>query len=83
MDDVFKISFGKLGPTEVRVIIILINTTVFFLNNPQIDTFFNLTLSLYDILLSVVAILLYAISINAIITTSRELARNAEERRSN
>ena len=83
VDDVFKISFGKLGPTEVRVIIILINTAVFFLNNPQFDTFFNLTLSLYDILLSIVAGLLYAISINAIITTSRELARNADERRSN
>ena len=29
VDDVFQISFGKLGPTEVRVIIVLINTIVF------------------------------------------------------
>jgi len=81
VDDVFKISFGKLGPTEVRVIIILINTIVFFLNNPQIDTFFNLTVSLYDILLAVVAALLYIISINSMVTTSLELARQEESKK--
>ena len=75
IDDVFKISFGKLGPTEVRVIIILINTSVFFLNNPQFEMPFNTTLTLYDILLSVVAFLLYFFFTTSMLSTSRELAR--------
>jgi phosphatidylglycerophosphate synthase len=78
VDDVFKISFGKLGPTEVRVIIILINTIVFFLGNPQFDVVFNWTLSLYDLLLLVVIGLLYFIFFTTIISTGRELARKGE-----
>jgi phosphatidylglycerophosphate synthase len=78
VDEIFKISFGKLGPTEVRVIIIMINTVVFFLGNPEINTFFNLKLSLYDILLSLVAALLFIIFTNSIIATSVELARKGE-----
>jgi len=75
VDDVFKISFGKLGPTEVRAIIILINTIVFFLGNPQFDVIFNWTLSLYDLLLMIVIGLLYFIFFTTIISTGRELAR--------
>ena len=78
VDDVFKISFGKLGPTEVRVIIILINTIVFFLGNPHYDVFFNWTLTLYDMLLLIVIGLLYGIFFNTIISTGRNLAKLGE-----
>ena len=78
VDDVFKISFGKLGPTEVRVIIILINTIVFFLGNPQFDVVFNWTMSLYDLLLLIVIGLIYFIFFTTIISTGRELARKGE-----
>lgn len=41
----FKISFGKLGPTEVRLIIFAANTLVFFLGNPMLHLHgFNMTL---------------------------------------
>ncbi len=80
IDDVFKISFGKLGPTEVRVIIILINSFVFFLNNPQFELPFNITLTLYDILLSIVAFLLYFFFTTSMISTIRNLAREAEKK---
>jgi phosphatidylglycerophosphate synthase len=78
VDDVFKISFGKLGPTEVRVIIILINTIVFFLGNPQFDFIFNWTLTLYDALLLIVIGLLYSIFFSTIISTGRNLAKLEE-----
>ncbi len=78
VDEIFKISFGKLGPTEVRVIIIGINTTVFFLNNPNYQTFFNITLSLYDFLMIGVASLLFFFFITSSISTSIELARKGE-----
>jgi len=35
--DVFKISFGRLGPTEARILMIAANTAVFFLGNPTFD----------------------------------------------
>ena len=75
IDDVFKISFGKLGPTEVRVIIILINTAAFFLANPKFEMPFNTTWTLYDLLLSFVAFLLYFFFTTSMLSTSRELAR--------
>lgn len=45
---VFKISYGKLGPTEVRLVIILANFYFYFGPNPEFDfgyfqiTFYNL-----------------------------------------
>ncbi len=35
--DVFKISFGGVGPTEARVLMIAGNTLVFFLGNPTLE----------------------------------------------
>ncbi|MFN2145364.1 MAG: CDP-alcohol phosphatidyltransferase family protein [Anaerolineales bacterium] len=78
VDDIFKISFGKLGPTEVRVIIILINTIVFFTGNPQFDVIFNWTLTLYDLLLLIVIGLLYFFFFTSIFSTGRDLARKGE-----
>jgi phosphatidylglycerophosphate synthase len=78
VDDIFKISFGKLGPTEVRVIIILINTIVFFLDNPKFNVVFDWTLTLYDLLLLIVMGLLYGIFFVTITTTGLDLARKGE-----
>ncbi len=78
VDDVFKISFGKLGPTEVRVIIVLINTAVFFTKNPTVGTFLNVDFSLYDALMSVVAFLLFSFFFVNAAQTSVELAKKGE-----
>jgi phosphatidylglycerophosphate synthase len=78
VDDIFKISFGKLGPTEVRVLIIIINTAVFFSGNPQYTITENLTFSLYDLLMIVISLLIYGHLINAVIRTSLELSRLGE-----
>ncbi|MGD2027469.1 MAG: CDP-alcohol phosphatidyltransferase family protein [Anaerolineales bacterium] len=78
VDDVFKISFGKLGPTEARAILILINTIVFFLGNPRFGTFLNIELTLFDFLLSLVALLLFFIFFTSSTRTSLELARKGE-----
>lgn len=78
VDDIFKISFGKLGPTEVRVLIILINTVVFFSGNPQFAISGNLTLSLYDLLMIIISLLIYGHLINAVLRTSLELSRLGE-----
>ena len=49
---VFKISYGKLGPTEVRVIAMLSNAAVFFLGNPKLTLpVANITLTLYNLII--------------------------------
>ena len=78
VDDVFKISFGKLGPTEVRVLIIIFNTIVYFLNNPDFGTFFGITLSLFDFLILIIAFLLFFFYTTSAIQTSIDLARKGE-----
>lgn len=75
VDEVFQISFGKLGPTEVRVIIILINSAAFLLKNPKIGVIFGLPLTLFDVLLATVTGLIFIIFTNAMISTCRKLAK--------
>lgn len=55
---VFKISYGKLGPTEVRVIAMLSNTAVYFLGNPQISLPW-FSISLYNLILVCIIFLLF------------------------
>jgi len=78
IDDVFKISYGKLGPTEVRVIFILINTTVFFLGNPTVWNVFNIPFSLFDILVGIVGLLLFSFFAVSAVETSIMLAKKGE-----
>ncbi len=70
----FAISYGKLGPTEVRIIAILANTVVFFIGNPQLKLF-NMTQTIYDWGVIVIVLILSVISIT---TTVRQANRLAE-----
>jgi archaetidylinositol phosphate synthase len=45
--DVFKISFAGVGPTEIRLVIILCNTIVWYFKNPHI-VMLGQSLTLYD-----------------------------------
>jgi len=69
----FKISYGKLGPTEVRIIAILTNTLVFFGGNPVYRLAF-VSISLFDLILSTIAALLIGIYIFSTLVQARELA---------
>lgn len=54
---VFQISFARLGPTEIRCIVIIANAIVFFVGNPLIRTNFGVT-SLYNIIAATLAAVL-------------------------
>lgn len=58
----FKISYGKLGPTEVRVLAILLNTGMYFGGERtwavSAGMFGHVTLSLYDLIVGFIGILL-------------------------
>lgn len=54
VDGVFKISYGGLGPTEMRLIVIAANTAVFFLGNPSFEIGGQM-LTVFDVVVLAVA----------------------------
>jgi phosphatidylglycerophosphate synthase len=70
---VFKISYGKIGPTELRVVILLANTFIFFFGNPQIHLPF-VTLSLVDLLVILIAVGLLVVYVVTALQEARALA---------
>lgn len=56
----FKISYGKVGPTEIRAFAVLMNTVVFFIRNPGFEFSFG-TVTLFEFFLGLVTLALFAI----------------------
>jgi hypothetical protein len=67
----FKISYGRLGPTEGRALAVLLNTAMYFFGM-QIIVFGRQTFSIYDIFIAAIALLLLGIFMN---TATREALR--------
>ena len=78
VDQVFQISYGRLGPTEVRVIFMTINTIVFFIGNPSYEIFPKYSLTLFGFVIAGVAGLLFFFFFTSIVQTSRFLAKQGE-----
>lgn len=77
----FKISYGGLGPTELRVVAILLNTAIFFIGQKTLQWSLagnRLGFSIYDLVLSFVAILLFGIFFSTSWKQARVLARLEE-----
>jgi phosphatidylglycerophosphate synthase len=76
----FKISYGKLGPTEIRVFAILLNTAMYFggvqtsLGSGRVLS--QIAINLYDVFLAALAMLLLYFFL---ITAIREMIRLAKE----
>jgi len=70
----FTISYGKLGPTEARLIAIAANTLVFFLGNPTFKIL-SFDLSIYDWIATIIIILLAIICSSTTYVQSRILSR--------
>jgi protein-S-isoprenylcysteine O-methyltransferase Ste14 len=73
VDGVFQISYGKLGPTEVRVIIVALNTAMFFFGVLRIKLPFG-WFTVYDIPVAIIALVLFLIFVVSSWTKARELA---------
>jgi phosphatidylglycerophosphate synthase len=70
----FRISYGRLGPTEVRVIAILANTLIFFFGNPKIGAPWG-WLTIFDLVAALIAGILFMIFIFSTLQEARGLAR--------
>ncbi len=70
---VFQISFASLGPTEIRVVMILANIFVFYVGNPTITTIFGI-FTMYDFVIIFISLFLFGAFIVMTIIRARELA---------
>jgi archaetidylinositol phosphate synthase len=74
VNGVFRISYIRLGPTEMRVIAILANTLVFFAGNPMLRLPFG-PLSFYNLVALVLAGLFFGAFIVVTLMQALELAK--------
>ncbi len=74
---VFQLSYGKFGPTEVRVILILLNATMFFLGIPEVELPLGLN-TIYDIPIAIIAIVLGVLYTFGSIKEAVELSKLGE-----
>jgi len=73
VNGVFQISYGKFGPTEVRLVLILLNTMMFFVGIPQVDLPFVQTI--YDIPIALIALILVYLYVAGSIKDAVKLAK--------
>lgn len=73
----FRISYGKLGPTEVRAIAVSVNTLIFFWGNPVWDTAIG-GMTIFDFVGAAVAALLFLIFISSTLRQAAQLTRLGE-----
>jgi phosphatidylglycerophosphate synthase len=71
---VFKISYGKFGPTEMRVLAILVNAIFFFVGRPVVETAMG-TVAVYDLLVLAIAFALIVVFLVSTVKRARELAK--------
>jgi hypothetical protein len=73
----FKISYGRLGPTESRAIAVLLNTAMYFFGM-QTFKLFGQMFSVYDVVVAAIALLLSSFFINTAIGEARRLSALGE-----
>jgi phosphatidylglycerophosphate synthase len=77
---IFKISYGKIGPTEVRVIVIGANAGFYFSDNPMLHlSFINITL--FNLILVGITILLFIYFL--VFTLTEAASLNKQDRLTN
>lgn len=77
----FKISYGRLGPTEIRALAILLNTSMYFFGLRPMEWVIannRLAVSVYDLAVSFIALLLFSFFLNTAWKQGRELAKLGE-----
>ena len=74
VEGVFQISYGKFGPTEVRMILFLLNTLMFFWAGAPTFTLPMGQVTVYDLLVGLIAAVLIGLYVGNTVTKARELS---------
>lgn len=77
VDGVFKISYTKLGPTEMRAIAILANTVIFAVGNPGLELPVG-TVTVYDGIVAAIAVALTVGFLVSMLQQARRMAALGE-----
>ena len=77
VEGVFQISYGKLGPTEMRAILILVNTFLFFFGNPAFNLWVIRT-TVFDLVIGALAVILFVIFGTTAFRVAKEMAAVGE-----
>lgn len=54
VDGVFKISYSRLGPTELRIVLVVVNALMYFLGAPELELA-GVKMSVYDPVVALIA----------------------------
>jgi archaetidylinositol phosphate synthase len=73
----FKISYSGLGPTESRVVAVLLNTAMYFFGVQNIRLA-QLTIGIYDLAIASIGVLLFCFFIDTAVREARRLAKLGE-----
>jgi phosphatidylglycerophosphate synthase len=88
VDGVFRISYGGLSPTEMRMIAIITNAVVFFNGNPSLQIPTGgllpgllpsvLVITVFDLVIAVIIVLILSMFTASSITTGMQLSREEQ-----
>lgn len=74
VEGLFQISYGKLGPTEARLIAISANTIIYFIGNPEVHLPVG-SIALYNLIVLVIIILLFTFFVSTTIKHGVSLSK--------
>lgn len=80
VEGVFQISYGKLGPTEARLIAISANTIIYFIGNPEVRLPMG-NITLYNLIVLVIILLLFAFFVMTTVKHGIALSKADTKRR--
>jgi phosphatidylglycerophosphate synthase len=72
---VFRISYSKIGPTEMRILAVLVNALFFFVGIPLLETPLGV-IPAYDLIVAIIALILIGAFVISTIKQANEYARN-------
>lgn len=77
LEGVFQITFGRIGPTEARIVLVLVNGGIFFFGNEEIRLL-SITTTMVDALLASVAAVLFTVFCISVLRHARRLGKMSE-----
>lgn len=70
----FKISYARIGPTEMRLIVIIVNSLIFFLGNPELNLGL-FTFTVFDLIIAVIGVVLMGFYVGSTATQALALRK--------
>jgi hypothetical protein len=77
VNGIFRLSYGPIGPTEIRVIAIVINTLAYFLGVSHF-LLFGTMLTVFDIICLALTGIGYAVFVTVVFSQARELRKQEQ-----